>query len=299
MSEREGERERVCVSCLLQKSGEESGTTSESTPLPTPTSTPHHTSPSVGPAPQQSQVQLTYPLTPGAAPVVPPTAHQQYATHYHQPPMGATVPQQPPQARPLFGPPRGQTMTPPIQQANQLHPLPAPPPIPTQAANTPLAFSTLNVNVSSLSAVQQPIVGGVAPPTGSYQYPTSYPTPGGTPRMATPPSGGTMGLQPKSFASGANAYPLQGYNKVMSSFVTGGSGQVGVARPMGIGTAHPRGASVVGRGSVSSTPPRPPHPLPHVRSNLTPPVGYPGQPGHSVPTPPPQTGVPGGGAWPR
>lgn len=242
-----------------------------------------------------------FPLTPGAAvPALPHPSHQQYPTHYQQQPLGATaVPQQSTTARPLFGTHRGQSLTPPIPQTNLPHPQNAPPG-PAQPANTPLAYSTLNVNVSSQT---QPLPGGVAPPTGSYQYPTPYPTAGSTPSVATPPSG-SLGLQQKSFATGANAYPIQSYNKVMSSFVGGGSGQMGVARPTGLGTAHMGGAPRgIVRGSVNSTPPRPPHPLPHMRSNLTPPPGYPTQTGHSVPTPQlPQTGLPGGGAtghWPR
>ena len=279
------------VCCLLQKSGEESGTASESTPQPTPTSTPHQqhssSSPSTSSVPHPP-VPPVYPLTPGAivpTPQPPLPTLQLFSTHYQQQPMGTTaVPQQSTQTRPLFGPPRAQNTTP---QTNPPHPLSAPPG-PAQSANTPLAYSTLNVNVSQTTGQPLP---GVALPTGSYQYPASYPTPGGTPRAATPPNR-LLGLQPKSFATGANAFPIQSYNKTISSFVGGGSGTVGVARPVGMGTAQvgraPRG---VGRGSVNSTPPRPPHSLPHLGSNLTPPPGY-----------PTQTGLPGGGAsrpWQR
>ena len=250
-----------------------------------PTCTPHQVSPSTSSTPHHSQTQLPYPPTPGAvAPQPPHTVHQQYATHYQQHPMGTVIPQQSPQARPLFGPPTpgGHSMTPPIAPN---HP-PQAPPIPGQPTNTPLAYSTLNVNVSSLTPSRGPAhPGGAAPPT--YQYPT----PGGPPRAATPPSGSLV-LHPKSFATGANAYPIQSYNKVMSSFI--GSGQVGVTTP--VGPAHlggVRGPVGVGRGSVNSAPPRP---LPHPRGNL----GYPA--GHVVPTLhiPPHTGVGGASApWPH
>jgi hypothetical protein len=268
-----------------EKSGEESGTASESTQQPTPTSTPHQQHSSSTSSVPHPPVPPVYPLTPGTIVPTPQPPLLAYSTHYQQQPMGTTViPQQSTQTIPLFGPPRAQTMTP---QTNPPHPPSAPPgPAP---ANTPLAYSTLNVNVSQTTG--QPLPGGVAPPTGSYQYPASYPTPGGTPRAATPPNR-LLGLQPKSFATGANAYPIQSFNKVMSSFVGSGSGMVGVARPVGMVTAQVGGAPRgVGRGSVNSTPPRPPHSLPHLRSNLTPPPGY-----------PTQTSLPGGGAsrpWQR
>ena len=282
---------------LVQKSGEESGPASDSA-TPQPTSTSHQVSSSPVSSSthhHSQQAQPPYPPTPGTVtPRTPHMTHQQFAAQYQQLMMsGANIPQHSPHLKPLF-PTIGQNVTPPLVPTHPLsgHTQSAPPGH-AQPANTPLAYSTLNVNVSS-----QPHPGGAAPPTGSYPYPT----PGGVARGATTPSG-SVGLQPKSFATGANAYPIQSYNKAMSSFV--GSGQVGVARPLGVTPTHLGGARVppAVRGSVTSTPPRAPHGLSHVRSAVA--LGYPGTGqtphGTSAPhAPPTHTG--GGGAtaqWPH
>ena len=240
-----------------------------------------------------------------------PLPHQQYTTHYQQHPNII----QPPLTRAAtpFILPANQTLTPvPPNQTHHHQPTPI---TPTQQGTTPLAYSTLNVNVTgvtpahtiNLQQPQLPVPTGsgnaVGSTTGTYQYPTAFTTPGSVPRPPSSPAAGNIQMQQRSFATGANAYPIQSFNKAMlTSFIGTGSGQTGLTRPgVGsnvtpnmIGLGLPRGVAV--RGSLSSPlPPRAPHPgVPHVRSNLTPQMtGYhPNQSGHGVPTPQlPQTGT--------
>lgn len=260
-------------------------TPSQSTAQSTP-STPHSTHQQLLTLGQYSQqAPPGFPAPGNQAPQPPLTVHQQYPTHFQQHPMATAVPQ-PPQTRSApYVMPSSQTA--PIAPIQAIRPATQ---TTAKPATTPLAYSTLNVNVSvvgpSHTALQPPpsiqgsaIPGAAAvgPATGSYQYVSSFP-PGGVPGLrGTSP---VASMQQRTYAggnAGANTYPGQNY-KSMTSFI--GSG---LTRPTPAGSLLSVGAAV-GRGSVSATPPRGPPPLPHTRSNVTPQTGYPGPAGHGAPT---------------
>ena len=298
------------------KSGEEAATPGQSTPHTAP-STPHiapstpHTAPSTTTtttAIQYSQqAPPTYPSAPGnQAPQPPLTVHQHYATHYQQHPTATNVPQQAQTRTVPYGIPSGQTV--PILPSQAIRPQTTP----AQPTTTPLAYSTLNVNVSPLTPrnvlPQQPlppaVQGSVMPSpaavgsaTGSYQYATAYPPPSAPAAVRAVSPNPALQQQQRSYATGANAYPV-GY-KSMTSFIGSGSGQAPLTRPGGANTPPPPHlmAPGGGRGAVNSTPLRAPlHPIPHARSVMTPQaVVYPATAGHGVQTPHhPQGNVPTG-----
>lgn len=283
-----------CLSLSPQnKSGEESAATpGQSTPHSAP-STPHstHQQPLTTSQYPQQQAPSTYP-----PPQPPLTAPQQYPTHY--PPPVTAIPQQS-RTAPYSAIPSGGT--PPL--------VPAPPIRPTTQTTlappvtTPLAYSTLNVNVSPM-APSHPIPpqppGNTVPRTaaaGSYYVPPL--PPGNIPPLQGASPGG-MALQQRPYLggnTGTNAYPpLQTYKP---AFIGSGSGQAPRPNPpagmLGVGGA-------VGRGAVSPTPPRGAHPLPRGR---TPQHGYAGQTHHPTQSsspgvrPAPAGTTSGSIGWPR
>lgn len=260
-----------CLS-LQNKSGEESAATpGQTTPHSTP-STPHssHQQPLTS-----SQYPQQQPPTICTYPQLPITVHQQQYPPHYQPPVTA-MPQQP-QTRttPYSGIPSVQTPpivpTPTIRHTTQT--------TPAQPVTTPLAYSTLNVSVSPMAPShpilpQPPAVQASAIPRtvtpGSYQY-----LPPGTipPLQATSPGG--LALQQRAYLSGNTTYPpMQTYKP---SFIASGNGQAPLSRPPG-SINPPAGllsvGGAVGRGSMSPTPPRPAHPLPHPQSIMPPQHGY-------------------------
>ena len=309
-----------CVYLFLfqHKSGEEAAAPSQSTPHTAP-STPHTAPPTATTATTTAaqylqQAPSTYPAAPGnQAPQPPPTLHQHYATHYQQHPTATNVPQQAQTGTIPYGIPSGQVA--PIAPNQSIHPQTTP----TQPTTTPLAYSTLNVNVSALTPrniLQQPppppppppaAQGGVLPgpatmgsATGSYQYVAPYPPPGAGSAPAAmrgaSPNPPLQHQQQRSYATGANAYPV-GY-KPMTSFIGSGSGQAPLTRPGSASTPPPHlMGPVAGRSAVNSTPLRaPPPPIPHAQSAMTPQTaGYPGTASHGVQAPhPPQGSAPAG-----
>ena len=297
----------LSFSLFQQKSGEEapqpthpSQATHQSSPLPpqTPhTSLQQHTTIT----PQPPLAPPTLPMSGPLGSVVPqhPTAtYQQYATVYQQPLTPTTLPQQPQARPPLFNIPAAQSAhlskTPPLISTTQTTPI--------QPSNAPLAFSTLNVNVSAPAPSQAlpppPALQGAAVPGAiAGSIPTTYPF---NPLLApgvvqTTVSGSPLAQTQRAYSRGtAGSFSLQTF-KPLTPLLASAGGQPAMAS--GVSGVSPAGtmlstrpglegaylpAMVRGASPLPLVPSGSVHTLPRAASILTPQGTFPSAPGSGI-----------------